>query len=471
MKLPPWLLPLAQRAALDPVAFAKFVGRDELGRPVKLAKFHAELQRLWNAPRSVVWAPPEHGKTSQAEFRVAFELGRNPNLRVHWVGNSEERAQSATVAVASIIDSEPFRLVFPGVEVDRRWAGGFELAGRPASSQHPSVLPSGFGNTSTLGTRCDLLVADDLLGWDETRTQPGRERAWGAWSTVHASRLAPAGRIILTGTAWHSDDLLSRCAALPGWVSRRFPIQNENGAPLWPERWSLDAIAQRRAELRAVRASMLLDCQPLDESSLVFRPEDIEAACAKGRDEFGIYAPSGRVILALDPATTANAHSDESGLVMVCIDDTGFRHLTHVEGLRLDHRRLAERVAAMARANRAVVWVESNAGGNIIAGMIRDHGVAVKEVNTSRSSKTSRVEALCAELPYRWSFFQPRGAPTPELKKLLDELLTFTFESHCGDRLAALLVAVEAARSFDARPRRASPWVGSGSQNSRFNNR
>jgi hypothetical protein len=418
---------------------------------VKLAPHHRRMHATWNAhDRSVTWAFAEAGKTSQLIARFAFELARNPALRVNLVSGTLTQAEKTVRAVGRLLESPQVQRLFPGVTIETR-DGAITLTNRVTNAKDASLVPSGLGAGSVLGGRFDLVVGDDLLDLESTRTQQGREAAWVALVSVHLSRLAPGGRVWLAGTAWHVDDVLERAARLHGWHSERFPVVEGNGNPTWPERWPAERVEARRLELGPLTFGRVMMCQPLDEASLIFRPDDLDRALENGRNP--AYSPvGGRVIVAVDPAWTVGATSDESGIVMVVIDVDGFRHVTHVEGLRVDHDRLTARVVALASANRATVYVESNGAGGVIASNI-GRRVPCRPLATTATSKRARVEALSAELASgRWVFRCPMGAGA-ELRKLVNELQAFTFDTHAGDRASALLLSCEGARAIESRPK------------------
>jgi hypothetical protein len=241
------------------------------------------MHELWSAhARSVVYGSAELGKSSQLVARVAWELGSNPALRVSYVSGTESQAERVVRAVTRLVESQPVRRVFPGARVESRRDGGFTLAGRPSSAKDPSVTPTGLGQGSTLGARYDLVVGDDLLDLESTRTPQGREAAWSAFVSVHLSRLAPGGRVWLAGTAWHPDDVLHRAARLPGWHSARFPVLDASGAPTWPERWPPERVEARRLELGPLAFARVMMCEPLSAESLVFPVEHNARALASG---------------------------------------------------------------------------------------------------------------------------------------------------------------------------------------------
>jgi phage terminase large subunit-like protein len=113
---------------------------------------------------------------------------------------------------------------------------------------------------------------------------------------------------------------------------------------------------------------------------------------------------------------------------------------------------LAQRIVEQCRIHRAVAAIETNAGGEYVAQAV-EKAVPVMRLHTSQASKRMRVEMLCSELAGgRWSFRQP-GFLDPQMKQLTQELLSFSYHEHMGDRVAALLVAVEAIRQREQRPK------------------
>ncbi len=190
---------------------------------------------------------------------------------------------------------------------------------------------------------------------EQASSQVTRDRAYADFIAVTSSRVAPGGQIHCVGTAEHPEDTLHRLAKLPGWRSAKFPVLNADGTSAWPERWPAERIEPRRLELGPVRFMAGYLCEATAEGALAFRLEDIERALAAGLAMQHEPPIGGRVVIGVDPALTSRPDSDESGVVMVTIDRDGFRHLVHVEGLRVHPEQLVSRVVALAQVNRATV--------------------------------------------------------------------------------------------------------------------
>jgi hypothetical protein len=149
-----------------------------------------------------------------------------------------------------------------------------------------------------------------------------------------------------------------------------------------------------------VRFAAAMMCEATSEAALCFRQEDIDRALSNGQATEYSDIPSGRVVIGCDPAWTSRPGADESGIAMVLVDDTGYRHLSLVEGWRIPHERLVDRLVELARANRATVYIESNGAGGLIADAVAKRAPC-RASPTSRSSKESQVEQLSAELACR----------------------------------------------------------------------
>jgi hypothetical protein len=75
-------------------------------------------------------------------------------------------------------------------------------------------------------------------------------------------------------------------------------------------------------------------------------------------------------------------------------------------------------------------------------------------LHTSAVTKAARIERLSAELEARrWILPCRGGVPEPDVRALVQEILAFTPEDHMGDRLSALVLALDVIRTDENRPR------------------
>lgn len=187
------------------------------------------------SPRLIVEAPPQHGKSYHGiEAFAAWLLGRNPSRRIVIASYSLELARERSANVLAIIESEAYRRIFPGVELDPRTIGKAHFKTKAAGS----VYAVGEGGSLT-GKPADILLIDDpTKGAEEADSPTIRDKTWRWYQTVARTRLSSGGAIMAIATRWHTDDLLGRLLELTAhenWIRASYPAIAEDGCEDWRE--------------------------------------------------------------------------------------------------------------------------------------------------------------------------------------------------------------------------------------------
>lgn len=224
----------------------------------------AEHHRLWvclmcdpRIKQLLVIAPPESAKTSWAIMAFAgFHIALYPHWPVLVGSVSGETAARRTNSLRQIASSPKWQTTFPNIRPARgpgesayeahQWSLRVEDANQTVRI-HPTVSSAGTLGT-VIGGRARLLIGDDLLDFDSTRTRTQRENTvnW-AYSSFFSRVMAQVGRKILIGNAWHYQDLYARCREEGGWVVSHTPMLNEDGPNAWsyltlPDDWNPDEL-------------------------------------------------------------------------------------------------------------------------------------------------------------------------------------------------------------------------------------
>lgn len=428
------------------------------GQLVTLAPHHRRIiDVLVGSDRGVVVAFAEAGKSSLAAPVLGWLIARDPSLRCALVSGTLQQATRQLGGVARHVESPDVARIWSGrLAPGAQWTQhALSVAAKPAQLRDPNVQAASLDGGTLLGARLDLVVVDDVDSVATTATPAARDATWRWFTATVLSRLAPRGRVVILSTAWHREDTAHRFAALGNVDIVRVPIQDAHGNPTWPARWPLDRVAQRRKELGPRLARRVLDADPVADDSCVF-----DSAMVRGMVDRGLNLPTtlfdgprGRHVVGVDLGMTANAHSDESAIVVVrCLDD-GVREVVHVETFKLGFDALVGRIVEVTSAFRATAAIESNAGGTFVYDQVRK-SVPATALHTSASSKVMRVEMLHAELSaQRWHFRPREGRLSDGMRKLADGLESFSMSEHCPDSVAALLVAVEQVRALENKPK------------------
>jgi hypothetical protein len=190
--------------------------------------------------RLLIIGTPESAKTTWCIAYAATHIGFYPEAPVIFASVSGSVAEKRSIALRNIIDSDAFRATFPTVKpaAGMSWTGTeWSVAehGRPHDGRlHPTVSAYGTGG-SIGGSRGALIIADDILDYDNTRTQHQRQ-AVDTWvHTLLLSRLmSQTGRVILIGNTYHHDDTIARLRRSEAWVTCAIPLLT-NGAAVVAE--------------------------------------------------------------------------------------------------------------------------------------------------------------------------------------------------------------------------------------------
>lgn len=511
----------AQVARTNPSEFCAFVLRDEeTGLRIRQAPMHQRWHDLINQhDRLVIWSHVEGGKTNQIALgRALYELGKNPNLRIAVVSNTSDMAKKMVRQVGQYVEkSIELREVFPNLRpthdpslpwtaqsltVDRGRLGG----------KDPSVQACGV-HGNIMGSRIDLLILDDILDYENTRTPTPREDVWRWVRSSLFSRLTQNARVIVVGNAWHPDDLLHRLAREPDFKGYRFPVIDKAGNLTWPDRWPKDRIEKAKRDLGPLEFARQLLCMARDDDTARFRREWIDTCRVRGRgmhmvdSSWSLYAALIRehgydpaVVLAngdvpqdpvevfqaaetierlggnpfeylqandefwflrgirfytgVDLAVQKHDAADLTVLFTIAVFPNGDRRVCEILSGRWGSPEIVEKIIDVHRRFGSIVIVENVGAQDYIVQFVRDRSAATVIPFTTGRTKAHPefgVESLAAEFAAgKWMIPTLEGQNAPEVDAWISELLFYDPMAHTGDRVMAGWFAREGARSGDA---------------------
>lgn len=167
--------------------------------------------------KMVIFAPRGHAKSTV--FSVIYplwEILRNPNVRILIVSNTSSQAKAFLRQISSTIENhQRFNTIFGNLkpQIPEKWADTEIIVTRDLNKfkgieeKDPTVNAVGAGG-AILSKRADIIVCDDLLNKDNTRTPEQRQKLKEWFDDTLVPVLNPDGRLIVIGTAFNTDDLL-----------------------------------------------------------------------------------------------------------------------------------------------------------------------------------------------------------------------------------------------------------------------
>ena len=196
--------------------------RTETGEKYETADFHVKwinniVDAIEHGKELVILSPPRHGKTELLVHFAVWQIIRNPNIRIMWVGGNEDIAKNAVSAVLDHLDSnitliEDFCGPGAGFKPDTRsgknWSQNqFTVATRTVTGiKSPTMVAVGKGG-KILSRDCDLIIADDIEDHSTTIQPSNREHTRSWWTTTLSSRKEEHTAIVVIGSRQHPDDL------------------------------------------------------------------------------------------------------------------------------------------------------------------------------------------------------------------------------------------------------------------------
>lgn len=183
-----------------------------------LPSIHTELIDWWNREdaglHQLVLLPRDHGKSAMVAYRVAWEITRNPAIRVLYISSTSNLAEKQLKLIKDIITSPIYRKYWPEmVNVDEnkreKWTNSEISVDHPTRKakiiRDPTVFTAGL-TTNIVGLHCDIAVLDDVVVPENAYTEENRDKCLiqvGYLSSI----LGALGRTWVVGTRYHPKDL------------------------------------------------------------------------------------------------------------------------------------------------------------------------------------------------------------------------------------------------------------------------
>ena len=204
---------IREAAEADLETFIRLVSPKQM-----LGNIHSELCRWWTRERSkshqMVLLPRDHGKSRMVAYRVAWEITKNPDIRVLYISATSNLAEKQLKFIKDILDSSIYRRYWPEMtnpEEGKRekWTNSEISVDHPKRKEEgvrdPTVFTGGL-TTGLTGLHCDIAVLDDVVVPENAYTEEGRTKVRSQYSLLSSIEGSDA-REWVVGTRYHLRDL------------------------------------------------------------------------------------------------------------------------------------------------------------------------------------------------------------------------------------------------------------------------
>lgn len=183
-----------------------------------LGHVHKELIRWWHREGSkthqLTLLPRDHQKSALIAYRVAWEITRNPAVRILYISSTANLANKQLKFIKDILTSDKYRYYWPEMvnkdESKReKWTETEIAVDHPKRAEEiirdPTIFTAGL-TTGITGLHCDIAVLDDVVVDDTAYTQDGRKKVANQVGYL-ASITGTDARMWAVGTRYHPQDL------------------------------------------------------------------------------------------------------------------------------------------------------------------------------------------------------------------------------------------------------------------------
>jgi predicted phage terminase large subunit-like protein len=271
---------------------------DPYERPVHLAPLIDQLEGVDREPvRALCSVPPRHAKTETILHAIARRLLRKPQTRIAYVSYGYEIACDKSRRAQEISQRA-------GVTVAKTQSS----VAHWKTSSGGCVFAAGIGGPLTALGFDWIIIDDPHKNRAEAESSLYRKRVDEWFTSTAMSRVEPGGSVLVNHTRWHPDDLIGRLTGKGRWQPVNLPAVSDDGRALWPTRWPLDLLAERRAEVGEYDWNSLYLGRPRIRGGTVF--QDVHFYD-------GLPPPGMRIAIGVDFAYTAKTSSDWSVAIVV----------------------------------------------------------------------------------------------------------------------------------------------------------
>ena len=347
----------AEKALKKFSAFRDRYFQTETGEKYETADFHEKwinsiLDAIKTGGEQMILSPPRHGKTDLLTHFAVWQICKNPNTRIMWVGGNEEIAKNAVGAVLDHLDNNerliedfcgPGGSFKPKNRSGKSWSSGqFTIATRTITGiKSPTLVAVGKGG-KILSRDCDLIIADDIEDHGTTVQPSAREQTRQWWTTTLSSRKEEHTAIVVIGSRQHPEDLYNFLlenqemqtiveeAHSSECVLPEDEVKLHKKCMLWASKRSYKWLLSRRRAAETTGGKAIFEMVYLNKAFVdgitMFDIDDIDE-CRDVNRVVG-HIPSGTHLVAgLDPASTGF----QACVLWAANPETGMMYLVDVE--------------------------------------------------------------------------------------------------------------------------------------------
>ena len=331
--------------------------KTETGDLYETADFHENwinhiVDAIQNGKQQMILSPPRHGKTDLLTHFAVWQICKNPNIRIMWVGGNEDIAKNAVGSVLDHLENNELlneEINGPGVKFQpkirsgKSWSSSqFTVGTRTVTGiKSPTMVAVGKGG-KILSRDCDIIIADDIEDHGTTIQPSAREQTRQWWTTTLSSRKEEHTAVVVIGSRQHPEDLYNFLLENPEFetiveeahstecVLPETEIELHQDCMLWATKRTYKWLMSQKNNADTTGGRAIFEMVYLNKAFVdgitMFNSEDIDQ-CRDINRRIGHIPAGTHLIAGLDPASTGF----QACVLWAANPDTGELFLVDIE--------------------------------------------------------------------------------------------------------------------------------------------
>lgn len=184
-----------------------------------LGSIHRRIIKEWTrqgaSTHQLLLLPRDHMKSTLVAYRIAWELTKDPSLRILLISSTSNLAVKQLKFIKDILVSDTYRLFWPDMVIPEeakreQWTAREISVDHPKrkewSIREPSIFTAGL-TSNIVGLHCDIAVLDDVVVDSNAYIEDGRDKVRTQYGYLSSVETVGDAREWVVGTRYHPKDL------------------------------------------------------------------------------------------------------------------------------------------------------------------------------------------------------------------------------------------------------------------------
>lgn len=207
--------------------------------------------------RTIDLAPRGFGKSTIGDITYCiWRIIQNRNIRILIVSNTQSQAEAFLREIKHHLEYNMRLIEIYGTFKSKKWTESeLIVKGRTTSAKEGTVTALG-ASGAVISKHFDVIIADDLVDFENARTQLQRNKLNDWYSTALLPCLEPDGHLHILGTRYHPTDLYQKFLDNEQYHTNIQSAIQPDGASLWEVKFNVNTLQSLKHELGSIIFNM-----------------------------------------------------------------------------------------------------------------------------------------------------------------------------------------------------------------------